>query len=117
MLLDCDSRAPALLGWNQVGLMLLIGGYCGWTILEAYQGTGSTSQAIADVGILSQMQGSYDVDGMVQDLTVLIYGAVIGATVICQGGNALYYFTRGKWLAVYVEETPRGAMDHPGTGA
>ena len=116
MLLNCDGRAPARLGWNQVGLMVLIASYCGWIILKAYQGSGATSQALADAGALSQMQGTYDLDGLVQDLTVLIYGVVIVATVICQGGNAWYYFTRGKWLSAYISETPSDAMHHPESG-
>jgi hypothetical protein len=39
-------------------------------------------------------------------LSVIIYGSVIVATVIFQGLNALYYFSRAKILQAYLNETP-----------
>ena len=40
-----------------------------------------------------------------------LYGSVIALSVIFQGGNALYYFTRRKHVEAYVAETPAWIRD------
>jgi hypothetical protein len=41
----------------------------------------------------------------------LIYGSLIAGTLIFQGLNALYYFTRAKLLRAYLAETPAWVVE------
>jgi succinate dehydrogenase/fumarate reductase cytochrome b subunit len=53
-------------------------------------------------------------DGMDQLYRVLIaavYGTVIVLSVVFQGLNAVYYFTRRKHVSDYVRETPDWVLD------
>jgi hypothetical protein len=44
-------------------------------------------------------------------IVIGFYGTVIGLSVIFQGANAAYYFTRRKYVARYVAETPAWVRD------
>jgi hypothetical protein len=121
MLRACDLRAPARLGWNQIALMVLIIGYCAWQLVGAMGQPDMVSQAISESPELAQFindpEMAAEADDLIHRATVLTYLIVIGATVIFQGGNAIYYFTRGKWMRTYIKETPSDALHHPGSGA
>lgn len=104
LLRNFDRRAPRLLGWNQVGLMALLIGYCAWQIADAALGPNPYADAIARQPVLARTLGP--IGRLYMLLTLTIYGGVIVATTIFQGLNALYYFTRAKLLAAYVAETP-----------
>jgi len=109
-LLRFDPRGPVRLGWNQMGLMALISAYCVWMILWAVREPTMISDYIAQSPELSKLvtdvQELYKMDNMVQQGFVLVYAVVILATVIFQGGNAIYYFTRGRLLRTYIKEAP-----------
>ena len=92
-----DLRAPRLLGWNQVCLMVLIIGYCAWMIANAYLGPNPYAVALD--------KDTYMV------ITVAVYGGVIVGSLIFQGLNAVYYFTRAKHLSAYLDETPDWVVD------
>ncbi len=92
LLLRFDPRGPLLLGWNQLGLMGLLVAYCVWSIYAGL--TGATPELDALLKELEPLTGS--VDDLQRTLTLAIYGGVIIGTIIFQGLNALYYFTRTK---------------------
>jgi len=48
---------------------------------------------------------------MVQQLTLIVYGAVIVATAIFQGLNARYYFIRVARMRDYLRDTPKWVID------
>jgi hypothetical protein len=103
-LLQFDPSASALLGWNQVGLMTLIVVYCLWSI---YAGFTRPSSLVAENPELAEALGSSEhYNEVLKGLTVIFYGAVIVLSAFFQGLNALYYFSRRKYIEAYVRETP-----------
>jgi hypothetical protein len=104
-------NACSLLGWNQVGFTVLIVAYCGWNIAYAYFAPDAVGVAISealaaypelgDVGPEIEEQ----ISALYLPLVLTLYGSVIVLSVLFQGGNALYYFARGRLLQQYLEET------------
>jgi hypothetical protein len=104
MLRQFDLRGPRLLGWNQVCLMVLVIGYCVWTIVIGYiRPNPELNQALDQLKAMNQGGALPD---LLKMLSVIIYGSVIVATGIFQGLNALYYFSRAGILHAYLNETP-----------
>ena len=103
MLRRIDPAGPRFLGRNQVGLMGLVIAYCLWGIYGAY--------AHPDL----QFQQLFDLVGVppatVRSLTVMVYVGLIGATLIFQGLNALYYFARVKRVEAYLRRTPEWVVE------
>ena len=91
MLLRLDRRGPRLLGRNQLGLLALVVGYSLWSI---YLGlTGPTELTV----LLEELEPVFGPIGhLQQSLTLAVYGGVILLSIIFQGLNALYYFTRAE---------------------
>ena len=91
------------MGWNQLGLMGLVVAYSLWSI---YVGLTDTTELDALLKELEPMTGSL---GELQTtLTLGVYGGAIICTIIYQGLNALYYFTRTKHLPSTVYEPVPG---------
>jgi hypothetical protein len=103
-LLDRDPSSATFLGWNQVGLFALIAVYCLWMLFTSYGSFASELQAKPELesalGPLDEFEGLYRV------IVVGFYGTVITLSAIFQGLNALYYFTRRKYVNAYLRETP-----------
>ncbi len=109
LLLRYEPRAPRVLGWNQVGLLALIVGYCLWQLAEAAWGPNPYAEQIAATPELGGMLG--DISALHRKLTYIAYTAVIAGTVIFQGLNALYYFTRARHLRAFLHETPAWVVE------
>jgi hypothetical protein len=102
-----DPSAATLLGWNQLGLLLMIILYCGWMIFTGIKETDSLTAELQSNPELSGLLGSSDqVGGLYELLVYAVYGSVIALSVIFQGLTALYYFTRRKHIEAYVRTTP-----------
>jgi hypothetical protein len=111
-LLRFDTSAPAMLGWNQIGLMAMIVAYCLWMILENFIGPGPFAGEMASNPELAEAIGSSSqFDDLYKLFSVVIYGTVMLVSVIFQGLNALYYFTRRKHVEAYLHETPEWVLD------
>jgi hypothetical protein len=111
-LLRFDSSSPALLGWNQIGLMTLIVVYCLWMLFVGLTGAGPFAAEIGANPELAEARSTLDqFDGLYKALVVAFYGTVMALSVIFQGLNALYYFTRRKYVEAYVQETPEWVRD------
>ncbi len=112
-LLNFDPRGATLLGWNQVGLLAIIIVYCLWSMYSGTHGSGELEKELNDLGDLNAALGMSP--GGLNDLTSLIavafYGIVIVLSVLFQGGNALYYFTRRRHVEEFVAETPAWVRD------
>ncbi len=104
-----DRRAPKFLGWNQLGLMALLVGYGAWMIANAYFGPDPYADQIAKEPALADWLAP--ISAMRMAFTLAIYGGLIAGTLIFQGLNARYYFTRAEHLAAYLDETPDWVVD------
>ena len=93
-----DPAGARLLGKNQVGLLVVIVVYCLWSI---YITTTGENPEMAEI---EAMIG--DISDLVTELTVMVYGAVIGLSVLFQGLNARYYFSRQRLIREYLQQTP-----------
>lgn len=111
-LLRFDPSATQLLGWNQLALLVMIVSYCLWML---YAGLAGESSFMAELEAQPELQaalGSMDEMGeLYSSLVVALYGSVIAATVVFQGLNALYYFSRRKYVEAYVHDTPEWVRD------
>jgi hypothetical protein len=98
MLRRIDPEGARFLGRNQVGFMALIVAYCLWSMYGAY--------AHPDPAIQQQL----DLIGVgadtVRQFTIIVYVAVIAATLVFQGLNARYYFARVGRIDAYLRDTP-----------
>jgi hypothetical protein len=110
-LMQFDPTAANLLGWNQLGLLTMIIAYCWWALYANLYGTNSVSVQLQE---LSQLDSALAVDGidtLVRQITIMLYGSVIAFSVVFQGLNAFYYFTRRKYVEAYLAETPEWVRD------
>lgn len=111
-LLKFDPSAATLLGWNQVGLLAMIVAYCLWML---FGGSADEAAALsaqmksAGGGDLMNMAG--DLEGLYKTVTLGLYGGTIVLSLIFQGGNALYYFTRRRLVEEFVAQTPEWARE------
>ena len=111
-LLQFDPSSSTLLGWNQVALLTLIIVYCLWMLFTGLTGAGPFAAEIKANPEIAAALGSLDeFDYIYKILVVAVYGTVIVLSVIFQGLNALYYFTRRKHVEAYVQETPDWVLD------
>jgi hypothetical protein len=103
-LLSLNRASAMLLGWNQLGFLVLIVGYCLWMI---HASIGSFAAELQAVPELESALGPLDgFDSLYRMLVVGFYGAVIALSAAFQGGCAIYYFTRRKYIDAYLQETP-----------
>ena len=102
-LLKFNPSGATLLGWNQVGFLTLIVAYCLWMLFG-----GATD--IQNSRELSQLVGASQLD-LYRSIIVGFYTAVIAISAVFQGGNAIYYFTRRKYVVDYLAKTPQWVRD------
>jgi hypothetical protein len=106
-LLRFKPQAAMLLGWNQIGLLAIVVAYCLWAIYTNLTGASSLS---AELQAYSELESSLgpmnDIETLARQLIVAFYGSVVALSVVFQGINSLYYFTRRKHVEAYVANTP-----------
>jgi hypothetical protein len=104
LLLSYNPSAARLLGWNQLGFLAMICVYCVWMMLTSASSFAAELQAHPE---LEDAIGSLDgFDAIFRTAVIAFYGAVMVLSVIFQGLNALYYFTRRKHVDMYLQQTP-----------
>lgn len=107
-----DPGAAKLLGWNQLGFLGLITGYCVWMLFTGLTSESPIAAEVAANPDLERALGSLDqFDFLYKAIVVAVYGTVIFLSVIFQGINAVYYFTRRKHVEAYLSETPDWVVD------
>jgi hypothetical protein len=104
-----DCSGPRVLGWNQIGLMALLMGYGLWGIYTALTGPNPYADQMQAMSELQMMLGP--IEELHTTLTLAVYGGVIVFSIIFQGLNALYYFTRLGHLETYLDQTPSWIVD------
>lgn len=110
-LLQFDPSGATVLGWNQVGLLAMIILYCLWMIYAGLTGTSDLSAQLRAQPELAHAFGSMDVEQLYKSLVLVVYGTVIALSLVFQGLNAIYYFTRRRHVEAYLRETPRWVLD------
>ncbi|HEV8290375.1 MAG TPA: hypothetical protein VGP94_00560 [Tepidisphaeraceae bacterium] len=106
-----DLSAPRRLGFNQILLGTLLVVYAIWQIYEHLHGPArfaEITQADARVG--------KRFEDMFRSLAVAIYGCLIIFAIVAQGGAALFYFTREKYLKDYRQRTAAWILQMQQTG-
>ncbi len=97
-------NATTLLGYNQVGFVVVIMSYAGWMIVNAVTAPAASEQYAQYGQQISDMMSPHD--SFITNITILVYVLVGSLGLIFQGANAMYYFTRKKSLQKYLAETP-----------
>jgi hypothetical protein len=114
-LLNFDPSGATLLGWNQLGLLAMIIIYCLWMLsgssAEAANALSSQMKSASERELLSMVG---DLEGLYKTVTLALYGGVIVLSLLFQGGNALYYFTRRRHVEDFIAETPQWVRDVQG---
>jgi hypothetical protein len=111
-LLQYDPEAAGLLGWNQVGFLVLIISYCIWMLSVSLTSEGPFAAELKAKPELSvAFKSAEQFDRYYKMLVTTVYGTVIVLTAVFQGFNAFYYFTRRKHVKGYVENTPGWVLD------
>ncbi len=109
LLRQFNPRAPRVLGWNQVALLVLIVAYAAGMLAKFLLSKGSYDAQIGREALAASKVGS--VDNLLKLGAIAVYGALIVGTLIFQGLNAIYYFTRAKLLRAYLAETPAWVVE------
>lgn len=109
LLMQLEPRAPRVLGWNQLTLLGLIVAYAAFMLIKTMvAGDPELAKLGREPGV-SDMIG--DFRALEKLIAELLYGSLIVGTLVFQGLNALYYFTRAKLLRAYLAETPAWVVD------
>ena len=105
-LLAFDPKGADLLGWNQLGLLAAIIVYCLWSVYANLTGGNPLTEELKHTPELNDILGGGGVDNMFQQFVFAFYGLVVLLSVVFQGGNAWYYFSRRKHVEACLNETP-----------
>ncbi len=108
-LLRFELRGCRVLGWNQLGLMAMVIGYAVWMLGKALWGANPYEEAMAGETMLAGPLGS--IGQLYKTISLAIYGGLIAGTLVFQGLNSLYYFTRRKHVEAYLRETPQWVVE------
>ena len=110
-LLKFDPSAARMLGWNQLGLLSVIIIYSLWSMYYGWYNTQLFSDEISKNPELSQVLNTEEIDELARYVILLTYSLVIVLSVVFQGANAWYYFSRRKHIEAYLQETPEWAVE------
>ena len=109
LLRQFDPHALRQLTWNQLAIMGLMVFYCLWQIVHGLTGPNPYQPYIANDPQLAKHLGPIAELHVV--LTVVFYLGVLAGSVIFQGMNAYYYWSRQPLLRNYVVYTPTWIAD------
>jgi hypothetical protein len=99
-----DPRITHVLGYNQVALGCLLAAYALWRIYQETTGAGAFADYAASTPDVAELLKPYE--DVIRELSMWVYGGLIAVAVFAQGGLALYYFTRKKYVEAYLSQTP-----------
>ncbi len=101
-----DLRAPTYLGYNQLAFLTIIITYC---IYQLCNVSNEYQQAIQETPDLQSMLEP--IGDLIKIAVTIIYITVIVLSIVYQGGKAIYYFTRKKYMQIHIKETPQWIID------
>ncbi|HUO08261.1 MAG TPA: hypothetical protein VM008_08185 [Phycisphaerae bacterium] len=99
-----DLSAPKLLALNQLTLIAILTLYALYSIWAGRNGDPELARAVAGNAAVEGSLGN--LNQLLWYITLAVYGTLIFATLVAQGGAALYYITRRKHLEAYLSQTP-----------
>jgi hypothetical protein len=111
---------PMLLGWNQLLLLGVIGGYCFYMIFLSTPGPlvsdPRVMEVLQDPLMRDQLEaqlgpGILDLFDKPDTAYTLFYTVVAAGSLLMQGLTALYYFSRRKVLMAYLNATPAWVVE------
>lgn len=106
-LLRFDPDASSVLGWNQIALGGLIVLYSAWMLYTNLSAGGPFAGELeAHPELTSALDSLEGFDDLFAMIVLAVYGSVIVLSVVFQGGNAYYYFSRREYVEAYLKETP-----------
>ncbi len=106
-----DESAPRRLGINQILLGTLLAVYAVWKIYEYLHGP----SPLAEITKADPKVGKHFED-MFRSMAVAFYGCLIMFAIVAQGGAALFYFSREKYLREYRQRIPAWILQMQKTG-
>ena len=104
-----DPAAPKTLAWNQVVLGALLLAYAVYSLWKIYTGRTELAAQLDAYPELTAVAG--DIAALSKAIGLLIYGSLIAVAVFGQGGTALFYLSRKKYVDAYLRETPKWIID------
>jgi len=104
-----DATAVKTLAWNQVLFGSLLLAYAAYSLWGVYHDKSEISQQLAGMPEMGALGN--DLDQLTRMIGVLIYGVLAAVAIFGQGGTALYYLTRKKYVDAYLRETPAWIID------
>jgi hypothetical protein len=110
-----QAEAARVLGFNQLALGALLIAYAVWQIYGQLTGTGEYAQIAASDPQLAQMLAP--VEDITRMIVLGVYGGMIVVSLVAQGGLAMFYFTRAKYIRDYVQQTPAWIVTLQKTGS
>lgn len=110
MLLDFNPAAARMLGWNQIALIILITSYCACKLVMVYGGNNEMDRELSSSPSVKNVMGN-SLGDLYKNLNLLLYGSVIVLSVIFQGINSIYYFTRKKIIEAYIRKTSKWVIE------
>ncbi|HEV2292562.1 MAG TPA: hypothetical protein VGR35_01825 [Tepidisphaeraceae bacterium] len=99
-----QPSAARRLGWNQLAFAALLVTYAGWSLYGALLGPDPLASTIAAAPEAAAMLAPYS--SIARTITAAVYVSLAAVAMFAQGGTALYYFTREKYIRAYREQTP-----------
>jgi hypothetical protein len=110
------------LAGNQLLLFAAVAIYAGLRMKTALGGESSLLAELQRHPELAMMLGSIDdpaLTGMIESMDdmyrsgqLLVYGALIGVSLILQGSAAYYYLSRRRYLREFLATTPRWVVEN-----
>lgn len=117
-LLRFDPRGPWQLGLNQLGFMVFLVGYCLWRIYAVWQDPSAPLELLRDPQIKARFspEDLLLIRDLYMPIVMVVYSTLILVSLLFQGLNAIYYFTRAKYVREHLQETPAWILDKQRAG-
>ncbi|QOV91170.1 hypothetical protein [Humisphaera borealis] len=99
-----ELLAPRTLAINQLALAAVLILYAVSRLIASRSAPSAYADYIAADPELGKML--VPIDDLTRQMTVYFYAGLIAIAVVAQGGMALYYYTRPRYLRAYLAQTP-----------
>ena len=103
-----DLTAPRLLALNQLLLAGLLVLYCAYAFWAFSRGNSDLAKELSDPQLANL---GVDMKSLIWNIMLALYGGLAFASIVAQGLTALYYITRKKVIADYIDQTPSWIID------
>ncbi|HZW09657.1 MAG TPA: hypothetical protein VFF69_07120 [Phycisphaerales bacterium] len=104
------ERAARGLALNQVVLGAVVVGYAGLSAYRVLERQGVSAAEAAELDAVLGPGGAASLASMASALSLVVYGAVAAASVLCQGLTAWYYASRARLVREQLAATPEWAV-------